>query len=129
EAAFTTTWNQCAKGSGSKMLPTLMVSDAPTQALFEGTQQANQRWVDTDELKAGFKILAFKTARYVFSQYGSTRVYFPNPKNLTLEVSKSYFRNLGETESIPNVNGFVKKIYSAMQLVTNNRSRLGVAHT
>ena len=128
EAAFTTTWNQCAKGSGSKMLPTLMVSDAPTQALFEGTQQANQRWVDTDELKAGFKILAFKTARYVFSQYGLTSVFFLNPKNFHLAVSKEYFRDKGDTQEIPNANGYVTKIYSALQTVTNNRSRLGVAH-
>lgn len=129
ESAFTTVWNACAKGSGSKLLPTLMVSDGPTQALFEGTQQANQRWVDTDELKAGFKILAFKTARYVFSQYGNSKVYFSNPKNLYFVASKEYFRDFGDVEGIPNANGFVKKIYSAGQFVTTNRSRLGVAHT
>ena len=131
ESAFTTTWNQCAKGSGAKLMPTLMVSDAPTQALFEGTQQANQRYVDTDELKAGFKVLAFKTARYVFSQYAgnSGAVYFVNPKNFTLVVSKEYFRDRGDTQEIPNANGFNFKIYSAVQLVSNNRSRLGIAGT
>ncbi len=108
-----------------------MVSDAPTQALFEGTQQANQRYVDTDELKAGFKVLAFKTARYVFSQYAgnSGAVYFVNPKNFTLVVSKEYFRDRGDTQEIPNANGFNFKIYSAVQLVSNNRSRLGIAGT
>jgi hypothetical protein len=130
EAAFTTTWNQCAKGSGSKLVPTLMVSDGAQQALFEGTQQANQRYVDAEELKAGFKILAFKTARYVFSQYGSSvRVQFLNPKNFQLVVSKEYFRDRGDTQEIPNANGFVTKIYSAGQTVVNNRSRLGVAYT
>lgn len=128
EAAFTTVWNACAKGSGSKLLPTLMVSDGATQAIFEGTQQANQRWVDTDELKAGFKILGFKTARYVFSQYGTSSVFFVNPKNFSLVVSKEYFRDRGDTQEIPNQNGFVSKIYSALQTVSNNRSRLGVAH-
>ncbi len=129
ESSFTTVWNACAKGSGSKLMPTLMVSDGATQALFEGTQQANQRYVDSDELKAGFKILAFKTSRYVFSQYGTTTVYFLNPKNFSLVVSKEYFRDRGDTQEIPNANGFVTKIYSAMQSVTNNRSRLGCAHT
>lgn len=131
EAAFTTTWNQCAKGSGAKLMPTLMVSDAPTQALFEGTQQANQRYVDTDELKAGFKILAFKTARYVFSQYAgnSGAVYFLNPKNFNLIVSKEYFRDRGDTQELENANGYTFKIYSALQLVSNNRSRLGIAGT
>lgn len=128
EAAFTAVWNACAKGSGSKLMPTLMVSDGATQALFEGTQQANQRYVDSEELKAGFKILGFKTSRYVFSQYGTTSVYFVNPKNLTLIASKEYFRDKGDTQEIPNANGFVTKIYSALQTVTNNRSRLGVAH-
>ncbi len=119
ESAFTTTWNQCAKGSGAKLMPTLMVSDAPTQALFEGTQQANQRYVDTE------------TARYVFSQYAgnSGAVYFVNPKNFTLVVSKEYFRDRGDTQEIPNANGFNFKIYSAVQLVSNNRSRLGIAGT
>lgn len=128
EAAFTAVWNACAKGSGSQLMPTLMVSDGATQAIFEGTQQANQRYVDSQELKAGFKILGFKTSRYVFSQYGGSSVYFLNPKNFKLEVSKGNFRDLGETEPIPNANGYVRKIYSAAQTTTDNRSRLGVAH-
>jgi hypothetical protein len=130
ESAFTTVWNQCAKGSGSKLLPTLMVSDAPTQSLFEGTQQANQRY-ETQELKAGFKTLMFKTAQYVFSQYAgnSGAVYFLNPKNFKIVVSKEYFRDRGETQEIPNANGYGFKIYSALQVITDNRSRLGIAGT
>lgn len=128
EAAFTSVWNACAKGSGSKLAPTIMASDGATQALFEGTQQANQRYVDSDELKAGFKILAFKTSRYVFSQYGTTNVFFVNPKNFTLVVSKEFFRDREETQPIQNANGYVSKVYSALQSVTNNKSRLGVAH-
>jgi hypothetical protein len=130
EVAFTTTWNQCAKGTGAKLNPTLMVSDAPTQSLFEGTQQANQRY-ETQDLKAGFKTLMFKTATYVYSQYAGNAgaVYFANPKNLQLVVSKEYFRDRGETQEIPNANGFTFKIYSALQFLSNNRSRLGIAGT
>jgi hypothetical protein len=107
------------------------VSDAATQALFEGTQQANQRYVDTDELKAGFKVLAFKTARYVFSQYSgnSGAIYLLNPKNFKLVVSKEYFRDRGETQEMENANGYTFKIYSALQTVSDNRSRLGIAGT
>lgn len=129
EAAMTEGWNLAAKGSGSKLRPTLLVSDASTQALFEGTQQANQRYVDEEELKAGFKILAFKTARYVYSQYGDTNIYGVNPENFQVIVSKEYFRDRGETQEIQNANGFTSKVYSALQSVTNNRSRLFVAHT
>ncbi len=128
EAAFTVTYNQAAKGSGAKLIPTLMVSDGATQALFEGTQQALQRWVDSQDLKAGFKTIGFKTCRYVFSQYGDTNVYFLNPKNFSLVASKEMFRDRGDTQEIPNANGYVTKIYSALQTVTNNKSRLGVAH-
>lgn len=128
ESALTIGWNTAAKGSGSKLQPTLLVSDAATQATFEGTQQANQRYVDTEELKAGFKILAFKTARYVFSQYGDTNIYGLNPKNFMVVASKEYFRERGETQELQNANGYTFKIYSALQSVTNNRSRLFVAH-
>jgi hypothetical protein len=128
ESAFTTVWNQCAKGSGSKLMPTLMVADAPTQALFEGTQQANQRWIDTDELKAGFKILAFKTARFVFSQYADPRVYFLNTKSYKLCVSKGHYREKRETVTLPNQTGWSFLVYTAAQTVVNNRSRLGIAH-
>lgn len=127
EAAFTSVWNACAKGSGSALLPTLMVSDSATQALFEGTQQANQRYADQD-LKAGFKTLMFKTARYVFSQYGTTRVFFANMKNLKLVFSSNALRDLDKEQPLINANGYVRKVYSAGQFVTDNRSRLGVAH-
>jgi hypothetical protein len=128
EAALTAEWNAAAKGSGSKLVPTLLVSDGATQAIFEGTQQALQRYVDEQEAKAGFRVLAFKTARYVFSQHASTTIYGLNPKNFMLVVSKQYFRERGETQEIPNANGFVSKIYSALQYGTNNKSRLFNVH-
>lgn len=128
ESAMTSAWNAATKGSGSTMSPTLAVSDGDTQAIFEGTQQANQRWIDTQELKAGFKILGFKTVRYVFSQFGTSSIYMSNPKNLSLKVSKTFFRDRGETQEIPNANGYTFKIYSLLQFITNNRSRLAVVH-
>lgn len=128
EAGFTVVWNQATKGSGSSMSPTLMASDAATQALFEGSQQAMQRYVDEQELKAGFKILAFKTCRYVFSQYGTTSVLMFSPKSAFLVVSKEFFRDKGETQEIDNANGYSFKIYSVLQFCTNNKSRVGLVH-
>lgn len=127
EAAFTSVWNACTKGSGSRLQPTLMVSDGPTNALFEGTQQALQRY-DSQDFKAGAKTIMFKTSPYIFSQYGGTRVYFLNQKAIQLQASKEYFRDLGEAQELEQSNGFGKKIYSAVQTVVFNRSRLGVAH-
>lgn len=128
ESAMTTVWNACAKGSGSSMVPRFLVSDGTTQSIFEGTQQPQQRYVDSDDMKAGFKTIAFKTSRYVFSQYGGTRVYFLNPKSYQIRASKQYFRSKGAEQEIDNGNGFRVFVYSALQAVTDNRSRLGSAH-
>lgn len=131
-AAFTSVWNSCTKGSGSALSPTMMCSDSTQQALFEGTQTPQQRWVDTQELQAGFKVLGFKTARYVFSKFGSSsRTYFLNPKAFQILASKQFFREKGETQELVQMgqSGYRFNIYSQLQTVTPNRSRLGVAHT
>lgn len=126
EATFTTVYNKAAKGSGSSLQPKFMISGVTPHATYEAGLQTLQRFVDTDEADAGFKVLAFKSARYVFSQYGGTKVYFLNPKNYNIQVSKEYFRDKGQTVEIPNQNAFTFKIYSALQAVVNNRSRLGM---
>jgi hypothetical protein len=128
EAGMTTIWNAVSKGSGSNLMATLIVSDGATQALFESTQQAQQRYVDEEELKAGFKILAFKTSRYVFSQYGTTSLYFLNKKSFGCRFSKEFFRSRGETQELPNAPGYRTTVYSAGQFTTNNKSRGGVLH-
>jgi len=127
ESVFTTVWNSAAKGSGAGLAPKFMVSGAEAHALFESTQIANQRYVNTSDLDAGFKVIAFKTSRYVFSQYGGERVYFLHPRAFKLVVSRQYFRDRGETMEMQGPNAFITKIYSALQTVTNNKSRLGVA--
>lgn len=128
EAAFTSVWNACAKGSGSDLVPSILVSDGATQAIYEGVLQPLQRYGPTDEGNSGFKVLKFKNADYVFSQYGTTDVYFINAKNFNVVGSKEYFRDLGETIEFPGQQAYIRKIYSALQSITNNRSRLGVAH-
>jgi hypothetical protein len=126
ESSMTIVWNACAKGSGSSMVPRILVSDGDTQATFESTQQAQQRYVDAEDLKAGFKTLAFKTSRYVFSQYGSTSILFLNSKNYQVRASKQFFRAKGKEQEIDNANGSRVFVYSALQAITDNRSRLGV---
>lgn len=126
EASFTTNWNAAAKGSGASSVPTLMVSGSTPHATFEGTQQALQRYIDSQEAKAGFKILAFKTARYVFSQYAGTSIFMLNPKTTKLFVSKEYFREKDKEMPLENANGYKFHIYSALQLLTTNKSRNGI---
>ena len=127
EATFTAVYNAAAKGSGSQLAPKFMISGSTPHALYESGLQSLQRFVDTEEANGGFKVLAFKSARYVFSQYGGNNVYFLNAKNYNIVVSKQYFRDKGNTIEIPSQNAFVFKVYSALQALTNNKSRLGVA--
>lgn len=126
EATFTTAFNKAAKGSGSSLQPKFMVSGVTPHVMFESGLQTLQRFSDSSEADAGFKVLMFKGCRYIFSQYGGTKVYFLNPKNYNIVASKEYFRDKGNTVEIPAQNAFVFKIYSALQGVVNNRSRLAV---
>lgn len=126
EASLTTAFNTTAKGSGSNLAPKLIVSGAAAQAIYEASLVTLQRFVDTSEADAGFKTLAFKTAKYVFSQYGGTRIYGLNPKSFRVTCSKEAFRKKGDTIEIPNANGFVVKLFSMLQTITDNKSRLFV---
>lgn len=127
EATFTSLYNDAAKGSGASLVPKLMVSGGDTHALYESQLQALQRYSDTSVGDGGFKALKFKGVDYIFSQYGGTSVFFLNPKNFNLVVSKQYFRDKGETYDVPGQNAFYFLIYSALQFVTNNKSRLAIA--
>ncbi len=125
ESVLTELWNSATKGTGG-MAPKLLVSGAEANALFESTQVTQQRFMGV-ELDAGFKTIAFKSAPYVFSQYGDDKIYGVNPRSFKVVVSKQYFRDKGETRELEEGNGFVFKIYSALQTITNNKSRLFVA--
>ena len=126
EAAMTEVYNSCAKGSGSQLQPKVLISGSASHSLFESQLQSMQRFVDVKDADSGFKTLAFKGAKYVFSHKGGTSIYFLNPKNYQLVVSKQYFRDKGDTYDVPGQNAFYFLIYSAGQFVTNNKSRLGV---
>jgi len=126
EAAMTDLYNQCAKGSGSALLPKVLISGSTPHALYESTLQALQRYSGSSEADGGFKTLKFKGSDYVFSQFGGDKIYFLNPKNYKLIVSQQYFRDKGSTFDVPGQNAFYFLIYSALQFVVNNKSRLGV---
>lgn len=126
EAALTEAFNTVSKGSGSKLGVKLIVSGADAQAIYEAQLQSNQRYIDAKEGDAGFKLLAFKNARWVFSQHGGTRIYGINPKSFRVVVSKEAFRQKGDTIEIPNANGYVCKMFSMLQTITDNKSRLFV---
>lgn len=124
-AALTSIWNDAAKGSGGAT-PSLLVSGSDAQAIYEGALTANQRFVNTDEASGGFKVLAFKTSRYVFSQYGGTNIYELNPKAFRLNVAKNAFRDKTGTNILPNQMGYEQRIYTMLQATVSVKSRSGV---
>lgn len=127
EAKLTAGYNAALKGSGSSMAVNCILSSSDGQATYEASQQSLKRYVDTKEADVGFKVLAFKTARFSFSQFElRDAIYMLNTKVVQIHVSRSAFRQLGDTVEIPNQNGFVKKIFSLCQQTLNNKSRVTV---
>lgn len=125
-AVMTAAWNACIKATGSSMTPKLLVSGAEPHAGYEGTLTEFKRFQGSDTADAGFKLLAFKSALYGFSQYGDDHIYFLNPKTFKLSTFKSAFRDLGETVEFESANGYIRKIFTMAHTSTNNKSRLAV---
>lgn len=125
QAQMTKAWNEASKGSGGAS-PTLIFSDGDSQAIYEGTLHPLVRFNSLDEGKIGFKVLAFKNARYVFSQYATTRITFVNPKKTKLRLAKGAARDLSETQEIPNMHAYTRKLFTMLQLTTGNKSRNAV---
>lgn len=121
--------DRCLKGTGSSMGPTIVVSGATTHGTYEGELVANQRYLDSSQAKGGFVALGVRNARYIFSPYGGESAYFLNPKSYKVVVSSEFFRAQGPVQELDTVQGNNMKIFSALQVVTDNRSRLGVAFT
>jgi hypothetical protein len=128
-AVMTAAWNSIIKATGSSHTPKLLVSGAEPHAGYEGTLTEFKRFQGSDSADAGFKLLAFKSALYGFSQYGDDHIYFLNPKSFQLAVFKNAFRDLGETVEFESANGYIRKIFTMAQTKTNNKSRLGVIYS
>ncbi len=128
-AVATTAYNTAMKGSGSAMGPKFMISGPTPHAGYESKLTVNQRFVDSSEADGGFKVLAFKSLRYVFSHAGDDKVYFLSGRSFKLYVFKSAYRLLGDTAEFPQTNGFIRKIFTLAQCGTNNKSRLAVIYS
>jgi hypothetical protein len=126
EAAMTSVFNVASKGSGSQLQPKVVLSGPTPFTLFMAQLQSQQRWGDGGKANAGFSSIQFMNADYIYSQYGGANIYFVNPKNYQLVVSKQYFRDKGSTYDVPGQNAFYFLIYSALQFIVNNKSRLAM---
>lgn len=126
EAELTAAHNACAKGSGG-MAPNMIISSDFGQSTYEASQQSLKRYMSSNEADAGFKVIAFKGARFSFSQHESAdRIYLLNTKDYNIAVSRSAFRTLKDKVEIPNAAGYVMKTYSLLQATVANKSRHAV---
>ncbi|HEX6272886.1 MAG TPA: phage major capsid protein [Polyangiaceae bacterium] len=123
EAAIGTAFDAASKGSGSSLKPNLLFTGAAAYGIYMSSLQSLQRFINAKEADAGFVQIAFRTAAFVFSQYGNTRIYGVNSKSFHLDISKDANRKLLEKQMIPTKVAWNRKIYSALQLTTNNKSR------
>jgi hypothetical protein len=126
EAGMTAVYDTAAKGSGAQRQPKCIISGSVPHALYESQLQSLKRYGNDMDAKAGFGSIMFKNAKYIYSQYGGTSLFFLNPQNFNLVVSKEYFRDKGETFDVPGQNAFYFLVYSALQFVTSAKSRLAV---
>lgn len=123
QAALGTAYDAAMKGSGSSLKPTLIFSGVEPFELYMASLQDMQRFVNTSDADASFTTVAFREVPYVFSHYGGARIYGTNKKAFRLLISSDANRKLLEKIQLPTAVAWNRKIFSALQLVTNNRSR------
>jgi hypothetical protein len=129
-AALILAFNTASKGTGAELSPEMVVSGSTAQSLYEGNLVDLKRFMGEETGDAGFKYLAFKTAKWVFSQYGGTLttnpIYMLNSTSFNLVVTKGYFRRL---EDAVRQHGFAARnqmVFSQCQATVNNPSRCAV---
>ena len=132
-AKLITMFNTVAKGSGSESTPDLLVSGLVAMGLYEGGLTDLKRFMGEETGDAGFKYLAFKNAKWVYSQHGGTLatnpIYAINKTSINLNVTKGYFRRLEETQRFINAAARNQMVFSQMQMTNANPSRSGVLYS
>lgn len=123
-------FNTVAKGTGAELSPEIVVSGSTAQALYEGNLTDLKRFMGEETGDAAFQYLAFKTAKWVFSQYGATLasnpIYMLNKTSFNLVVTKGYFRRLEDAVRFPNAAARNQMVFSQVQAASNNPSRSAV---
>jgi len=123
-------YNTVSKGSGAELSPEVVVSGSTAQSLYEGNLTDLKRFMGEETGDAGFKYLAFKTAKWVFSQHGgqlaSNPIYLLNKMSYNIVVTRGYFRRLEEAERFTSAAARNQMVFSQVQSTVNNPSRCAV---
>jgi hypothetical protein len=111
------------KGSGSSLKPDLIFGGVAPFELFMASLQDMQRFVNTSDADASFTTVAFREIPVIFSNKGNGRLYGINSKSFRLLISSDANRKLMDKIQLPTKIAWHRRIFSALQLVTNNKSR------
>jgi hypothetical protein len=123
QSAFGLAMSSAGKSSGGGQ-PDLIVSGPTPYNLYEGSLQPLVRISEVETGKMGFKALKFRDADVIFSQYGDEdRFAGIRTKNTKLYMAKGFARKMGDEIEITNQTAKTKKLYTMLQLATNNKSR------
>lgn len=129
-AKLITAYGTVSKGTGAELTPEMLVSGLTAQALYEGNLTDLKRFMGEETGDAGFKYLAFKEAKWVYSQYGSTLttnpIYMLNKTSFNIVVTKGYFRRLEDAMRYTNAAARNQIVFSQVQMAVNNPSRCAV---
>lgn len=128
-----TAFGTASKGTGADLTPDILASGLTAQALYENNLTDLKRFMGEETGDAGFKYLAFKSAKWVYSQYGgalnTNPIYMFNKVSFNLVVTKGYFRRLEESERYLNAAARNQMVFSQAQATVNNPSRCAVVYS
>lgn len=129
-AKLITAYGTASKGTGAELTPEVLVSGLTAQALYEGNLTDLKRFMGEETGDAGFKFLAFKDAKWVYSQYGGTLttnpIYMLNKTSYNIVVTKGYFRRLEDAQRFTNAAARNQMVFSQVQACVNQPSRCAV---
>lgn len=122
-AVLTLAMKTAAKGSGG-MLPNLLIGGIEPHNLYEGSQQTFVRYAPADTADGTFVALKVMKQDFIFSEKADdNRVFGIQTKNTQIRMAKGAARRMGKETEITNQPGYTKKMYTMLQLATNNKSR------
>jgi len=123
ESALGTAYDSAIKGSGSTLKPNLIFGGVAPFELYMASLQSMQRFVNTSEADGGYTTVAFREIPVIFSHFGNDRLYGISTKSTRLVISNDANRKMLDKIQLPTKVAWNRKLYSAMQLLTNNKSR------
>lgn len=107
----------------------LIVASDDYYTMFEESQTSLKRYMDVDEVTAGFLAMRYKNAKVIYdgnSGIPTSRMYFLNTKHLELVAHTDANLTVVEDQRPVNQDGSVTPILWMGNMVTSNRALQGV---